>query len=169
MATVYAPPLQPEWATFLSTTFPEFKNISGTNIPVLSLAFDAALDEAAFWRIPIVRYGSGNLTCVVYWYADTASSGDIVWEAAIAAITPDADTQDIETDSLATIQKVTDSHLGTTGQRLHQASITISNLDSLAALDDVAFRIRRLGNSDAADTMTGDALLVRALISYSDV
>lgn len=169
MATVYAPPLQPEWATFLATNIPEFKNISGTSIPVLSLAFDAANDEAAYWRLPAVRYGSGNLTCVVYWYADTASSGDVVWEAAIAALTADSDTQDIETDGLATIQKVTDSHLGTTGQRLHNATITISNLDSLAALDDLSVRIRRLGSSDANDTMTGDALLVRALISYSDV
>jgi hypothetical protein len=114
-----------------------------------------------------VSYGSGNLTVDIDWYADTASTGNIIWGAAIAAITPDSDSQDVETDSLATANTVTDSHLGTTGQRLHRCSITVSNLDSLAAGDDVRMRIYRDAD-DGSDTMTGDAILTRVTVSYSD-
>ncbi len=153
-------------AQFLSTAFPAaVKN--GTNLPVFGLAYDAASDEAAFWLFRAVSYGSGNLTVTVDWYADTASSGDVIWGAQLAAITPDTDTQDVETKALATANTVTDTHLGTTGQRLHRASITVSNLDSLAANDDVWLRIYR--DADAAgDTMTGDAILVSVGVAYSD-
>ena len=73
----------------------------------------------------------------------------------------------VETDALATETTVTDSHLGTTGQRVHSASITISNLDSLADGDDVALRFGRLG-SNGSDTMAGDAIAIRDLhLSWS--
>lgn len=92
----------------------------------------------------------------------------MVFGASIAAITPNTDTQDVETKAFATENTGSDTHLGTTGQRLHQMSITISNLDSLAADDLVAIRLRRVPG-DAGDTMTGDAILVDAQLSYSDV
>jgi hypothetical protein len=165
MATVNVE-LDPGAAEFLTSTFPAL-SLNGTNFPVRGLAYDSAADEAAFWSLEASQYGSGNLTVELEWYADTASSGDVVWGACIAAITPDADTQDIETKALATEQTVTDSHLGTTGQRLHRASVTVSNLDSLAAKDFVALRVRRVG-SNVADTMAGDAILVKVRVSYSD-
>ena len=165
MATVYQP-LQPGAGVFLATAFPALTR-NGTNIPVTGLAYDAASDEAAFWLIRAVNYGSGNVTVAVDWYADTATSGDVVWEVQLAAITPDTDTQDTETKALATANTVTDTHLGTTGQRLHRASVTVSNLDSLAANDDLWVRIARDANN-ASDTMTGDAILVLATVSYSD-
>ena len=145
----------------------QFKATAGTNFPVVALAFDAATAESVYTALRAASYGSGNLTLVLQWYADTASSGDVVWGAQIAAITPDTDSQDVETKAFATAATVTDSHLGTTGQRLHQCSITISSLDSLAADDCVALRIYR-DAADVADTMTGDALLVMAELSYSD-
>jgi hypothetical protein len=149
-----------------SVTFPEFAQ-AGTNITVQSLKFDAATDEACAFVFDAILYGSGNLTVGIAWYADTASSGNVVWGASIAAITPDTDTQDVETDAWATENTVTDSHLGTTGQRLHRASITLSNLDSLTARDQCWLRIRRLG-TDGSDTMAGDAQLVAVTLSYSD-
>lgn len=166
MATVYQT-LVPEGAAYLATTFPEYKNVAGTNFPVTSLAYDASADEAAFWKTRAVRYASGNLTVDIEWYADTASSGDVVFGVSIAAITPNTDTQDIETDGLATENTVTDSHLGTTNQRLHRATVTVSNLDSLAADDFLVIRLRRLG-SNGSDTMTGDALVTLITVSYSD-
>lgn len=159
--------LAAEEAQFLATAFPAFTKTNGTNFPVTGLAFDAAATESAYWHLAAFNYGSGNLTCDVEWYADTASSGVVRWDAAIAAITPDADTTDVETKAFATSQSVDDTHLGTTAQRLHQASITISNLDALAALDEVWFRLGRLGGH-ANDTMTGDAIAVSVRLSYSD-
>lgn len=152
-----------------STNGAAFKVVAGTNFPVLSLAFDGgSTDETVYTTFRAASYGSGNLTLKLNWYADTASSGDVVWGAAIAAITPDTDSQDVETKSFATANTVTDSHLGTTGQRLHTCTIVISNLDSLAADDLVALQIYRDASDTGTDTMTGDACLLWAELSYSD-
>lgn len=166
MATVTRE-LHPEAAAFLATGFPQFLRTAGTNFPVTGLAFDAATNEAATWKLIATAYGSGNLTLDIDWYADTASTGNVVWNAQIAAITPDTDTQDVETDGLTTANTVTDSHLGTTGQRVHRASITVSNLDSLAANDLLFVKVTRDAAS-GSDTMAGDAVLVLARLSYSD-
>lgn len=159
----------PEEAEFLSTNFPALTKINGSNFPVSSLMYDASTDESAFWKFIATSYGSGNLTLTIYWYADTASSANVVWEAQISAITPNTDSQDVETDGLATLNFVQDTHLGTTGQRVHSCDITISNLDSIAAGDVVHLRIARDANgTNATDDMTGDAGLIMATLSYSD-
>lgn len=154
----------PAAAHTLATAFPALVR-QGTNFPVTALAYDAATDEAAFWGFRAVNYASGNLTIDIDWYADTASSGDVIWDVQIAAITPNTDTQDIETDALATVNSVTDTHLGTVGQRLHRATVTLSNLDSLAADDDVWMRVSRDANN-ASDTLAGDALIVKVTVTY---
>lgn len=160
--------LAPEEAQFLAANFPAFTKANGTNFPVSGLAYDAAAEETAYWKFEAVSYGSGNLTLTLYWYADTASASDVIWGAAVAAITPNTDSQDVETKAFATANTVTDTHLGTTGQRLHSCDITISNLDSIAAGDIVWIKIYR--DADAGgDTMTGDAILVGAKLAYSDV
>lgn len=163
MADVYQQ-LDSGAAQFLSSAFPALVK-NGTNFPVSGLAYDAATDEAAFWEFRAVSYASGNVSVAIDWYADTASSGNIVWAVQLAAITPDTDSGDVETKALATANTVTDSHLGTTGQRLHRATVTVSNLDSLAADDAVWIRIARDADN-ASDTMTGDAILVGATVSY---
>jgi len=151
----------------IGTAFPQSVRFSGTNFPVEGAAFDAATDEACCAKFKAKSYGSGNITAILTWYADSASSGVVRWGAAIAAITPESDTQDVETKAFATENTVDDTHLGTTGQRLHNATITISNLDSIAVDDIVFLRIRRVG-SHANDTMTGDAILVAVELQYSD-
>jgi len=166
MATV-TQQLDPGSGQFLATAFPALVR-GGTNFPVLGLAYDAAANEAAFWLIRAVNYGTGNVTVHVDWYADTATTGDVVWQAQLAAITPDTDTQDVETKALATLNTVTDTHLGTVGQRLHRAIITVTNLDALAVNDDLWIRIAR-DAANVADTMAGDAVLALATVSYSDV
>jgi hypothetical protein len=160
-------PFRPTDAIPASSNYPTLDVVSGTNFPVACLDFDAATEETCFLVFEALNYGSGNLTLTIEWYADTASSGDVIWGAALAAITPNSDSQDIETKAFATAQTATDTHLGTTGQRLHSVDITISNLDSIAAGDWVVLKFYR--DADAAgDTMTGDACLVGAVLSYSD-
>jgi hypothetical protein len=166
MATV-SQLLLPEEAQFLGSSFAQFNKVNGTNLPVASLAYDATATEYAFWKWVAFNYGSGNITVDLVWYADTASTGVVRWEVAMAAITPDADTQDVETDTLATAQTVDDTHLGTVGQRLHRASVAIAGLDSVAAGDECWLRVGRIGGN-AADTMAGDALLTSVRLSYSD-
>lgn len=168
MATV-THTLYPENAQFLATAFAAYVKTNGTNFPVSGLAYDATTDEAAFWKFRATSYGSGNITLTLLWYADTASTANVVWEAQITCITPDTDSTDVETDSLATLNFVQDTHLGTTGQRVHTCAITISNLDSIAANDLVFVRIARDANSTSAtDDMAGDAILLLGILSYSD-
>lgn len=156
--------LDPASAQFLSTAFPALVK-NGTNFPAAGLAYDAATEEAGFWVFRAVNYASGNVTVDVDWYADTASTGDVVWAVQLACITPNTDTQDVETKALATANTFTDTHLGTTGQRLHRATVTVSNLDSLAAEDVVWIRIARQAAA-GGDTMAGDGILVGATVSY---
>lgn len=166
MATV-TQELAPDAGIFRSTAFPQIVVANGTNIPVRGLAFDASTEEASFYRFIATGYGSGNLTVTLYWYADTATSGVCTWGAAIAAITPNTDTQDIEIDALATAATTATTHLGATGQRLHATAVTVSSLDSLAVGDNVYLRVYRDAD-DAGDTMTGDAILVGLTVAYSD-
>ena len=157
----------PEEAQFLATAFPAYVKFNGTNFPVSGLAFDAATDEAAFWKLIAQNYAAGNVTVNILWYADTATSGNVIFDAQIAAITPNTDTTDVETKAFAAISSVTDSHLGTTGHRLHTATIAVSNLDALAADDLVWLRLNRDANN-ASDTMTGDAIVLAVEVTYSD-
>lgn len=162
--------LSPGEADFMASAFPQYVKTVGTSIPVSGLAYDASADEAAFWKLIADNYGSGNPTLDLYWYADTGASGTVAWEVQIAALTADTDTQDIETDALGTVQRSSDTHLGTTNQRLHKHSITITNLDSLASGDYLVVRIARDADDTGGggDTMTGDAILVMAELSWSD-
>lgn len=141
--------------------------VQGTNFPVPGLAFDTTTQETVFFPFRAINYGSGNVTVKIEWYADTATSGGVMFGASLAAITADTDTQDIETKAFATENTQSDTHLGTTGQRLHTMSITVSNLDSIAADDYICLRIRRVP-ADASDTMTGDAIIARVIVEYSD-
>lgn len=159
--------LSPASAVGLASAFPQYVKVNGTNLPVEGLAYDTTTQENGFWQFPILSYGSGNITATVLWYADTASSGGVVWGGSIRAVTPDTDSQDVETDALATETTVADTHLGTTGQRVHTCAITVSNLDSVAALDLVTFRLSRV-TANGSDTMTGDAIVLAVILSYSD-
>lgn len=144
-----------------STAFPQPVKANGTAAPVPGLAYDAATIETIFFRFAASDYVSGDVAVTLDWYADTASTGAVVWGAQLAAITPDTDTQGIETDSLPSVTTVTDTHLGTTGQRVHRAAITLTGaaLDSLAANDHCVLAISRQG-TNGSDSMAGDAILV---------
>lgn len=146
-----------------TSAFPALFRANGTNIPVSGYAFDAAAIESLFFRFRSSDYTSGNITVDLDWYADTASTGAVMWGAQIAAITPNTDTQDVETDALATQNTVTTTHLGTTGQRMHRSTITISNLDSIADDDHAVLCIQRVA-TNGADTMAGDAILTYVTI-----
>ncbi len=159
--------LHVEEAQFLNSAFPQFKRFDGTSFPIAVLAFDAASDEAAFWKFRLEGYTSGNITIDIEWYADTASANSVVWEAMLAAITPNIDSQDVETKSFGALSFVQSTHLGTTGQRLHRATIILTDINSAVADDAVWLRIARDADSTSAtDDMTGDAHLTSVRLSY---
>lgn len=154
-------------AEFMLANAPSLFKTDAANAPVWGLAFDPAAVEAAFWRFPIRRYGSGNITVTLLWTSYAGTTGDVVWGAALAAITPDTDTTGVDSKAFATEATVTDSHLGTTTDRVMRCDVVISSLDSLANDDMVSLRIRRLGSS-GSDTMATDVILIGVILSYSD-
>lgn len=150
-----------------SSGFPGIVKANGSAAPVPAYAFDAAAVETLFFRFVASDYqGAATVNVDIDWYADTASTGAVVWGAQLAAITPDADTQDVETDTLPAVTTVTDTHLGTVGQRLHRCTIGLTGaaLDSLAANDHCVLAISRQA-SNGADTMAGDAVLTYVKIA----
>jgi len=160
--------LGPRDALYPASAYPQYKSVSGSNFPVESLAFDPDAAESVYFAFPAVNYGSGNVTARIRWYADTAASGKVSWGASLAAITPDVDTQDIETKAFGAEAVANDDHLGTTNQRLHECTATITGLDSVAAEDWCVLKLRRIATDGTNDTMTGDALVVEIGIEYSD-
>lgn len=149
-----------------STAIPELVKIDGTNFPVWGYAFDAAADEQISFRLFANNYGSGSVTALLDFYSRTGqTTGNAVLGCALACVTP-GDAQSMETDGLATENTATQAINGT-ARGPTRATVTISNLDSLAANDSVELRVRRLG-SNGSDTLTGDLILFGVTLQYSD-
>lgn len=149
--------LTPFSAEFPASNYPQL--LLSNRRPVL--AFDAATDEAAYWTLVAPQGLTGALTLVISYAMASATSGAVVWQAAIEAIT-DGDALDTDaadsfdadnTSSAATVP-------GTAGQ-IDQVTITLTNADGVAAGDLVRVRINRDANN-ASDTATGDAYLLAA-------
>ena len=171
MATVRIP-LLPEEAQFLSTLGAQYDKIiaaaSPTN-PVPVLKFDGgSADTFGYWHFTADAYGSGNITATIFWIADAATSGNVVWGARLAATTQNTDTESLDVAAFAAAQTVQDAHLGTTARRLHSIDLTISNLDSLAAGDRCILEIYRDASDTVNDTMAGFAMLTEIVLAYSD-
>ncbi|UWZ37862.1 hypothetical protein Drose_06190 [Dactylosporangium roseum] len=130
----------------------------------LQLLYDAASEEWASWafRMP-ADYASAPVLKVQF-KMTSATSGDVVWAAQVAAVT-DGDATDVDAKVFAVANTATVTVPGTVGY-LKEASITIANADSLAAGDFVVVRLARQGAA-AGDTATGDAEMVGAALTYT--
>lgn len=167
MATIYRE-LYPTEGQWVGAAVPQLFRNFGTNQPVTWLAFDSTTTEYAYWELGAVDYGGGAVSVDIVWGADTATSGAVRWEAAIDAVSPEADALNVETTSFGTPVTVDDSHLGTTARRLMRASLSMTGgaLNSMADGDELWFRLGRLGGA-TADTLTGDAFLKKILLSWA--
>lgn len=128
------------------------------------LGFDPGTDETAQWtRIaPSGLDVGGNQTAYIYWRADTATSGNVIWAVQVEAVTPDDALDTDAASSFAAVQTVTDAAPGTAGYVTRAAiPLTVAQADSLAAGDKFRIRIARDANN-ASDTMAGDAEILGA-------
>lgn len=154
----------PEAALFPTSNYAQFKSINGTNFPVNMLAFDASTDETVFFRGVANNFNLTGVEVRLRWYADTASTGTCIWGVSLAAISPNLDSQDIETKALTPEQTITSTHLGTTGQRVQESVLQMTNIDSMADLDALVLKVTRKASSDS---MAGDAFLLDVLVRSS--
>jgi len=168
MATVVVP-LFPGPVERPTSNAPQPKYIAGSTTSRRVLAFDAATEETCFFVFRAARYASGNLTVRVRWSAPSGiTSGVVQFGAAVAAITPDTDSTNIESKVFGTAATVTDTHLGTTAQRVMTTAITITSLDSIAADDHCFLKFYRDAD-DGADTLAADCYVEAIDLEYSDV
>lgn len=146
-----------------TTNTPEQVYIAGTNFPVDGLAFTSGGSKALYFKVGAELYGnSGNWTFDLHWYSRSGStSGNVNWIVALAAITP-GDATSVEAKAFAASQNVTTT-VNATAKGETLTSITITNLDGVNAGDTVWIKLTR-----GTDTMTGDAIPIRASVSYSD-
>lgn len=126
--------------------------------PVLN--FDAGTDESAVFTAIMPRhYSGGGITAYVHWCAASATSGDVIWDVSFERIGEGQ--QDIDSDGFASVQSVTATAPGTSGN-VDIASIAFTNgaqMDSVAVGEMFRIKVTRDANN-GSDNMTGDAQLV---------
>ncbi|MET8866518.1 hypothetical protein ABZW11_26570 [Nonomuraea sp. NPDC004580] len=161
--------LQPEEAVTLSSNFARYQRADGSSFPVTGLAFTGSgtTPQEAVWKFTPLGYGSGNVTMDVIWYAASGTSGSVAWTGCVAAITPNTDTQDVQTKTFGSAALQITNHLGTTARRLHKTTLSLSSshIDSMAAGDECWLQVLRPPD---LDTLAADAILTSVRLSYSD-
>ena len=124
------------------------------NVPVYD--FDDTTIEYIDVYCRLNGYAGGGLTITWDWSATSATSGDVVWSAAIRRIQDDA--EDVDTSQTYDYNDATDTAASASGEN-SRVSVTFTNgadMDSLADGEAFILRIRR-NASNGSDTMSGDA------------
>jgi len=148
--------LEPFGAHYPSSNYPGMTQINRRPV----LAFDAATAETAYWTLVAPQGLTGTLTLVISFIMASATSGNVVWVAAVEAVTA-ADATDLDAvTSFDADNSATAAVPGTAGY-LQQVSITLTNKDSVAAADYVRISIKR-DAANGSDTASGDAYLLAA-------
>lgn len=131
----------------------------------LVAAFDAATDEHLWWYFRVPQdYASGGAV-KISWMTNSASANNVVWGSRIGAITAaDADTP-VE-HAAAAASTTTTAGNATEARRLIDTSITLANLDSVAA-GDLAFIVIYRDADNGSDTLAADAELITAAFEYT--
>jgi len=126
------------------------------------LAFDDTAEEAALTPCVAVpsQYAGGTLKATLFLFAASDTSNGCVFDVGVEAVTPDADTLDLEAAaSWDTLNSSGDVDLsGTTAGDLVAATVTLANKDSIAAGDLARFGVRR-DTDHANDDAVGDVYL----------
>ncbi len=130
----------------------------------LHALFDAASEEWCCWQFRMPADYASGLTATVQWKAASATSGGVVWDVRIAAVTP-GDATDVDAKAFGSANTATGTAPATAGHLVGTA-VTVTNADSVAAGDFVVVRLARAA-ADGSDTAAGDAEVVAVGISYT--
>jgi hypothetical protein len=127
-----------------------------------ALAFDDTDEEAATsasFAMP-GQYAGGTLMATLFLYAASDATNGCVFDVCVEAVTPDADTLDLEAaDGFDAVNSSGDIDLSaTTAGDLVDAQVTLTNKDSIAAGDLVRIGVRR-DTDHANDDASGDIYL----------
>lgn len=130
----------------------------------LQLLFDPASEEWCTWQFRMPADYASTPAAVVQWKAASATSGGVVWDVRVAAVTT-GDATDVDAKGFAAANTATGTAPATAGH-LVDTTVTLTNADSVAAGDMVVVRLARAA-ANGADTATGDAELLQLAITYT--
>lgn len=143
----------PFGAEFPSTNFPQL--LLNNRRP--ALAFDASTDETCYWTFVAPQAVTTPLTAIVSYCMASATTGNVVFQAQLEAITTGDSTDTDATTSFDTVNNSGQSSVPATAGFLKQVSITLTNNDSITAADYVRLSLNRDADSTSAtDDATGD-------------
>lgn len=148
---------------------PALTRIQGTETSpkkhFLVAQFDSGTDEHLWWIFEMPQdYSSGGAVRLL-WMANTASANSVVWGSQLGAVTP-ADTDTPVEHAQAAASTATTAANGTEARRLVATSITLANLDSVAAGDMVSLLVYRDADN-GSDNLAADAELISVQFTYT--
>jgi hypothetical protein len=128
------------------------------NVPVWDFD-DTTAEFMDFLCYLSASYAGGGLTIVLPWSATSATTGDVLWQAAIRRVADDA--EDVDTAHTYDYNSASADTAPSASGEISYPTIAFTSgadMDSLAAGEVFILRVKRLP-TDAADTMAGDAEL----------
>lgn len=126
---------------------------------------DASTVEALHWAFQMPgNYSSAPVIRITYKMA-SATSGNIIMEAHLAAVS-DGDATDTDAKAFAAVNTSATTAVPGTAGYIDQLTISLTNADSVAANDWVVLRIARDADN-ASDTATGDLELIGVSLEYT--
>lgn len=147
--------LSPLSAQFPTTNYPAL--LPSNNRMVL--AYDAGTQETAFWEAVAPQGLTGTWTAVVSYRMASAITGGVAFDVAVEAVSS-GDAVDLDaTTSFDTVNAGNDSAVPGTAGYVKQISITLTNMDSVAAGDRLRISVAR-DVADGNDTATGDCYVI---------
>lgn len=150
--------LTPESAQFPSANFPQLINIHSTE-KILALAFDATTGETCQWRCVAPQGMTGTWTAVISYVMASAVTGGVAFNVSVQAVSS-GDALDLDTSTgFDSVNGGNDAAVPGTAGYMEQISITLTNMDSVAAADWLTFRLAR-DVAHANDTATGDCYVL---------
>jgi hypothetical protein len=152
-------------ASNLAPQLARTKSSAGAPSPYFyQINFDAGQTEQVVWQFVVPSNFTSSPALRVQYKMASATSGDIRLDARLAAVTP-GDSIDLDAKSFDAANLLTDTVPGTAGH-VKEASIPLTNADSLAAEDLALVYLARLG-ADGADTAAGDLEIVAVFLDYT--
>jgi hypothetical protein len=130
----------------------------------LQAAFDASTKEQMMWAFRMPADYVSSLAFRVLFKMASATSGNVVVEGRIAAVTDD-DAVDVDAKGFGAANSLTISAPGTAGH-IQLASLNLTNNDSVAAGDWVVAYLAR-DAANASDTATGDMEVIGCALQYT--
>ena len=149
--------LMPLAAEFPASSFPELRLINRRPC----LAFDASSNETVYWTLVAPEDLTTPLILVMTYIMASATSGNIIMQVAVEAVS-DGDATDLDAGtSFDTTNSTSATAVPGTAGYIDQLALTLTNGDSVAPGDYLRISVNRNAAS-GSDTATGDLYLLAA-------